>query len=153
MGQRLDFREIARDVVKRAALLDPRMPAPSGDLLDTWAACFVGKVWPEEALASVVEHYARPGSFTLMPGDVIAYCRDQPIWSSKAHARDFLDMWCQHPYSHKIEAETGIQEPVIDIPTSVPREGHKKYLQERLRVWVNSNEDRLVKAILAKRPA
>lgn len=143
-----------RAVLRAAKIMDARMPGNSETALEVWhRALSGGKVWPDEAVDSVYAHYAVKGAWPMTPGDVIAFCSDQPIWSSAAHAKEFLREWCQHPYSHKIEAETGIQEPVIDIPMSVPREGHKKYLQERLRVWVNSNEDRLVKAILDKRPA
>ncbi|BDY31393.1 hypothetical protein [Mycolicibacterium mageritense] len=152
-----DYRTIAKNVLKLASELDTRMAMPASDAdkkskIDAWETILTGQVWPTEAEAAVIEHYRDPRAFPLMPGDVVAHCKAQPVWSSLEHARDWiLRFGVQNPYSGAIEAYSGIPEPVIDIPESVPRSSHKAYLAEHLRQWVAPRLDDLAAAILAKK--
>lgn len=152
----IDYRDVARQVIKRAVALDPRFPNPSkpaekAELVDAWESVLDGKVWPDEAVKAVAVHYGRSNAFPIMPGDVVAYCQAQPAWSSAEHAREFLRKWCQHPYSGAIGMQAGIEEPLFAIPESVVRDDHKKYLIHRLNAWVSENEQMLIDNILEKK--
>ncbi|MFE5790661.1 hypothetical protein [Rhodococcus erythropolis] len=144
-------KKIAALVLGRASEFDRRMPVPNESVVSAWGGIFEGKVWESEALAAVADHYAKPNAFPLMPGDVIAYCQAQPVWSSAEHAREFLRKWCQHPYSGAIGMQAGIEEPLFAIPESVVRDDHKKYLIHRLNAWVSENEQMLIDNILEKK--
>jgi hypothetical protein len=151
----LDYVEIARSVLRIAATCDPRMEPSCQEMhnarRESWATLFAGHVWPAEAEQAVYDHYRDPRAFPLMPGDVVDYCAKQPVWSSTEHATDWiLRVGVRNPYSGAIEAYSGIQEPVIDIPESVPRCQHKTYLIEQLTAWASTRLDELTAAIVAK---
>lgn len=150
-----------KSVVQLAMLLDPRFgPRDENgniqherltEFVDAWTECLSDQVWPNEALQAVRNHYSSRDAFPIMPGDVIAHCQAQPVWSSAEHAREFLRKWCQHPYSGAIGMQAGIEEPLFAIPESVVRDDHKKYLIHRLNAWVSENEQMLIDNILAKK--
>lgn len=151
----LDYVDIARSTLKLAADFDVRMHPGNqevqNDRRQSWALLFNGHVWPAEAEAAVIEHYRNPRAFPLMPGDVIDYCAKQPVWSSPEHARDWiLRVGVRNPYSGAIEAYSGIQEPAITIPESLPRCQHKTYLIQALTEWATPRLDELAAAIVAK---
>jgi hypothetical protein len=152
-----DYRSIAKAVLKLAGELDHRMAMPTDERaqlakIDAWTAVLTGHVWPTEAETAVVEHYRNPAAFPLMPGDVIAYCRNQPVWSSLDHARDWImRVGVQNPYSGAIEAYSGVTEPIIEIPPQIAREDHRRYLIERLHMWAAPRLDELAAAIVARR--
>lgn len=152
----IDYRAIAKNVLKLASDLDSRMVLPPSESalkskIDTWTLILTGKTWPTEAEAAVIKHYGDPRAFPLLPGDVVDYCQHEPVWSSLEHARDWiLRVGVQNPYSGAIEAYSGIQEPVIDIPASVPRTRHKAYLIEQLHAWASPRLDELANAIVEK---
>lgn len=137
-----------RAVMRRAKALDNRLPNFSDDRLDAWHAVLEDSCWPAEALDAVKAHYAKPNAFQILPGDVVAYCQAQPVWSSVDHAREFLYKWCQHPYSGAIGLQAGIPEPVFTIPAGVPRHEEKKWLTEQLTAWVAAEETDLIKRII-----
>ncbi|UCR74446.1 hypothetical protein Ritam007_70 [Mycobacterium phage Ritam007] len=152
----LNYHDIAASVLKLAASIDHRMEPSSQEMHDNrknaWAALFTGQVWPAEAEGAVIDHYRDPRAFPLMPGDVIAYCKSQPVWSSVEHARDWVMRTAvQMPYSGAIEAYSGVTEPIIDIPAEIGRESHKAYLIQKLTEWVAPRLDELAAAIVAKR--
>lgn len=151
----VNYRDIAGTVLKLAANFDPRLEPTNQAAHDArkeaWATLFDGLVWPTEAEAAVVAHYRDPRAFPLLPGDVVDYCQKQPVWSSPEHARDWiLRVGVRNPYSGAIEAYSGITEPVIDIPESLPRTQHKTYLIEKLTEWAAPRLDELAEAIVAK---
>lgn len=148
--------DIARNVLRIAATCDPRMEPSSQEMhnarREAWATLFTGHVWPLEAEAAVYDHYRDARAFPLLPGDVVDYCASQPVWSSPEHARDWiLRVGVRNPYSGAIEAYSGISEPVIAIPESLPRGQQKAYLIEKLTEWATPRLDELTEAILAKR--
>lgn len=148
----IDYRETAKAVLKLAVELDTRLTVPTSERIDAWATLFVGKVWPIEATAAVYAHYAKSPCAMLLPGDVIAFCARQPVWSSLDHARDWiLRVGVHHPYSGAIEAYSGIQGPAIAIPESLPMGQHKQYLTDQLTAWVTPRLDELAAAIVAER--
>lgn len=152
----INYEDIARSVLKLAANLDQRMYPPDQETQHerrkAWATLFRGHVWPDEAEQAVYEHYRNPRAFPLMPGDILAYCDSQPVWSSREHAQDWiLRFGVQNPYSGAIEAYSGIPEPAIAIPESVPRPQEKLYLIQKLTEWASPRLDELADAILAKR--
>ncbi len=152
----INYTEVARSVLKMAAACDTRMVPTNQQLQDdrrtTWATLFTGQVWPTEAEAAVLDHYSQPRAFSITPGDVVAYCQSQPVWSSAEHVHDWLSrVGVQNPYSGIIEAYSGISEPILRIPAHVGREGEKAYLIEELSRWVANNRDELVAAILERR--
>ena len=147
----IDYREITKTVFKLAMNYDDRISRPTTERIDAWTDLFAGKIWPDEAQSAVLDHYATVPCGVLMPGDVIGYCQRQPPWSSIDHATDWiLTFGVQNPYSGAIEAYSGIQEPVIAIPESVPRCGEKQYLIEQLSAWAKPRLDELAHAIVAK---
>lgn len=152
----INYVDVARSVLKLAASLDPRMFPASQELQterrEAWATLFTGHVWPTEADQAVCDHYRNPRAFPIMPGDVIAYCETQPVWSSREHVQDWiLRVGVQNPYSGVIEAYSGISEPVIEIPASIPRDQEKVYLIQKLTEWASPRLDELADAIIAKR--
>ncbi len=155
-----DYRAIAKNVILTAADLDHRIRDELAAIPDdqatrrftSWATVFAGRTWPTEAIEAVGEHYARPNAFRLMPGDVVTYCDNQPVWSSTEHARDWvLRVGVQNPYSGSIEAYSGITEPVIDIPESVTRDGERAWLIDQLSAWARPRLDEIANAIVERR--
>ncbi len=154
-----DYRNIAKTVLLTAQNVDQRHAdawpsdnAERSEKIDVWATIFSGHVWPAEAKAAVLDHYSQPRAFSITPGDVVAYCQSQPVWSSAEHVQDWLSrVGVQNPYSGIIEAYSGISEPILRIPAHVGREGEKAYLIEELSRWVANNRDALVAAILERR--
>ena len=156
MGQRLDYRDIAKSVIQTIQALEPRFRVPGSPaelkvVVDSWERVLKGRVWPDEAVEAVTEHYAQPNAFQIMPGDVVAYCQKQPPWSSEAHAHDFLAHWVRFPHSNVIELYTGIQPPVIAIPDSVDRSNHRDFMVTAREKWLRKERERLVRAMMAKR--
>lgn len=152
----IDYESVARSVLKIAANLDQRMMPATQEVQDArrqaWATLFHGHVWPHEAEQAAYEHYRTQRAFPLMPGDVIAYCESQPVWSSREHAQDWILRYgVQNPYSGAIESYSGISEPVIAIPESTPRCQEKAYLIEHLNRWVQPRLDELADAIVERR--
>lgn len=150
-----DYHAISGQVLKLAAEFDHRMEPSSQEMHDArknaWALLFDGYVWPTEAEAAVVDHYRDPRAFPLLPGDVVDYCARQPVWSSHEHATDWiLRVGVRNPYSGAIEAYSGITEPVIAIPDSVPRCQHKTHLIQALTDWATPRLDELAAAIVDK---
>jgi len=151
-----NYNDIAAAVLKLAAQLDARMKPDGQDdhaaRKAAWVMVIEGRVWPTEAEAAVIAHYRNPRAFPIMPGDVIAYCEAQPVWSSIDHARDWImHSAVQMPYSGAIEAYSGVQEPIIEIPPQIARENHKAYLTEQLTNWAQPRLDELATAIVTKR--
>lgn len=152
----INYEDIARTVLKLAASFDQRLYPVSQEFQDerrkAWATLFVGRVWPEEAEQAVVSHYRNPRAFPILPGDIVAYCDSQPVWSSRDHARDWvMRMGVQNPYSGVIEQYSGIREPIIEIPPEIRREGEKAHLIAKLTEWATPRLDELAEAIVAKK--
>lgn len=151
MNEKLRLTHVAGEVLERAALLDPRIRVDI-HVIEAWADLFDGqKVWRTEALAAVKNHYLKTNPFPIMPGDVVAFCANCPVYSSREHASEFLAHWCEFPYSDMITAQSGIQVPAFAIPDSLPREGHKRFLIDNLTGWVQANHERLVDGIMERR--
>lgn len=143
--------QIATKVLAKAALLDHRIN-PTTETVRAWAECFEGqKVWTIEALDSVRAHYSKQNPFPIMPGDVIAYCEKQPVWSSNEHAWWFLEKMSNYPYSDAIASYTGIRFPEIDPPAGQTLEQERAWLKETRRKWVHENRQTLIGAILSNR--
>lgn len=152
----IDYRELAKKVLKLAGALDARMAMPASrddqiDRVDAWGSALKGRVWPSEAEDAVIEHYRERRSI-LLPGDVVDYCKRQPVWSSVEHARDWIyRIGLQEPYSGAIEAYSGMQEPRIEIPAEIAREAHKDWLVMKLTEWAVPRIDELAAAIVARK--
>ncbi|MGX7727571.1 hypothetical protein [Rhodococcus sp. 5G237] len=143
--------EIATKVLMKARFLDKRIENSDGAIL-AWAECFQNEnVWPLEASQAVAEHYKKENPFPIMPGDVIAYCKKQPVWSSNQHAWDFLQKWAEYPYATVIQEYTGIPWPEIDPPEGMTLQEERAWLKETRRKWVYENKGVLVGAILSQR--
>ena len=142
---------IALDVLELAQSLDRRIDATE-PIARAWAECFAGqKVWPQEARDAVITHYRKPGAWPIMPGDILAHCAIQPVYSSRDHAKYFLAYWTTEPYSDAIEAHTGIRPPMVEAPEDLRGDERKKYLGEKLTDWVLENHEQLVDAIMERR--
>lgn len=152
------YRTIAKSVLKLASDLDPRFPLPSSSTelatkCTNWALILNGKVWPEEAKAAVLHHYAK-SSFALMPSDVVDYCQGQPAWSSIEHAREWvMSVAVRIPYSGAIELFSGIEEPRFTVPVEVMGDttAQRAFLVEQLTEWARPRLNDLAAAIVAKR--
>lgn len=143
--------EIAGTVLAKASLLDHRIN-PTKETIQAWAECFAGEdIWPREALDGVAAHYRKPNPFPLMPGDVLAYCGELPVWSSNEHASQFLGEWIEHPFADVIPTFTGIPWPEVSIPDDVPPTQEQFWLGESRRRWIRENRQRLIGAILSTR--
>lgn len=147
----LDYRAIAKSVLKLALDFDDRMSIPNAARVDAWTSVITGRVWPREAEAAVCEHYSQIPCGVLLPGHVVDFCARQPVWSSREHAADWIQtVGLAYPYSGAIEAYSGIPEPVIDDVDSVPWDQQRTYLVDKLTDWATSRLDELVDAIVAK---
>ncbi|WP_280389495.1 hypothetical protein [Nocardia wallacei] len=143
--------DIAAKVLSEARYLDNKIQLDPGTTA-AWARCFDGqKVFPTEALAAVHAHYRQPNAFPIKPGDIIAYCATQPIWSSEAHVRHFLAEATQYPYSTLIEDYSGIRPPETAIPDTAPIEQRRQHRIDEISEWVNTHRNQLVTAILNRR--
>ncbi|MET7752331.1 MULTISPECIES: hypothetical protein [Actinomycetes] len=137
---------IAEIVLTEAALLDPRVTY-NDDTITAWDRVFADEpVFVSDALKAVRVHYKKPRAKRLLPGDVVTYCREQPIWSSAERANYFLDEWTQHPYATAIHDVSGIRQPeaVLDAPD-------RETAVAELTRWVDGNRETLVNAILTNR--
>jgi len=142
---------IAGAVLAKARLIDQRITA-TAETIQAWAECFGNaELWPTEALAAVAEHYSRANPYPLMPGDVIEYCRAQPVWSSADHAAQFLEKWSDYPFSEAIAAWSGITPPIETLPTDMTAADERAFHATHLRKWVAKNRDVLIGAILSRR--
>lgn len=152
----IDYRDLAKNVLKLAGALDARMAMPTSRddqiaRVDAWASALKGRAWPSEAEDAVIEHY-RERHTILLPGDIVAYCKKQPVWSSVEHARNWIfNVGLREPYSGAIEAYSGISEPKIEIPAGVARDAHKDYLAGKLTEWAVPRIDELAAAIVARK--
>ncbi|WP_433597905.1 hypothetical protein ACQPXH_19130 [Nocardia sp. CA-135953] len=147
-----EMTSLAMDVLEEAHALERGNLKFDAKTVGAWARCFTGQqVWPEEALEAVRVHYQQANAYPIKPGDVIAYCEAQPVWSSPEHVNHFLDTWSQFPYATVIEEHSGIRPPEFEVPDSVPREERRQYLVRELARWINDNRDALVAAILKRR--
>ncbi|WP_159850241.1 hypothetical protein [Nocardia sp. CY41] len=143
---------IACDVLEIAERLDRKNIKFDDPTSEAWAYCFAGQpVWPSEARAAVYTHYQQANAFPIKPGDVIAYCKRQPVWSSADHVNDFLNTWSQYPNGRAIEDFSGIPQPDFEAPDDVPREERRDYRIRQLTQWIDDNRSELVAAILQKR--
>jgi hypothetical protein len=147
-----EMREVAKTVLAKAIQLDGGMVADRGTVT-AWAECFelAQKVWPTEARRAVIEHYSKPGSWRLTPGDVIAYCGKQPPWSSREHARQFIETWGGYPYSTVIEAYTGHAWPDVIPPEGMKLTEERAWLATERGKWVADNIEMLVDALMARK--
>ena len=147
-----DTTRIAQAVLAKAKAIDPHMPKSDRIVLAAWADVFEGqKIWAREALDAVSEHYRDPEAPRLMPGHVLAYCRDLPPWSSHEHAQEFLTHWAGYPYSDTIERYTGIQWPEVTPPDDMDLKAERAWLAETRLKWVQENLGLLTGAILSQR--
>lgn len=152
----VDYEVVARSVLRLAASLDQRLyPVGQGfqdERRKAWASLFVGRVWPSEAEQAVVDHYRVAGAFPILPGDVVAFCDRQPVWSSVEHAKDWvMRVGVQNPYSGVIGLYSGVHEPVVEIPVEVGREGEKAFLVAGLSEWAAPRLDMLAEEIVRRR--
>ena len=147
-----EMREIAKMALAMALQLDSGMSADR-ETAAAWAECFemAQKVWPTEARRAVVEHYSKPGSWRLTPGDIIAYCEKQPPWSSREHARQFLEMWGGYPYSTVIEAYTGHAWPEVIPPEGLKLTEERAWLVTVRGKWVADNIEMLIGDLVARK--
>jgi hypothetical protein len=142
---------IAGRVLKEARYLDNRILIDD-DSIAAWGRCFNGqKVFPTEALDAVHTHYRQPNAFPIKPGDIIAHCETQPVWSSVEHVQHFLDDCPRYPYSTAIEDYAGVRPPESDIPDTVPHDQRRQYRADELAEWINTYRDELVTAILNRK--
>ncbi|MFC5789689.1 hypothetical protein ACFPPE_07450 [Agromyces tardus] len=143
--------DIASRVLEEARYLDDRIRLDSGTI-GAWARCFTGqKVYPTEALEAVHLYYRRPDPYPIKPGDIIAHCEAQPVWSSAEHVNGFLDQWANFPYATVIQDYSGMAAPDSVAPDTVPRDEHRDYLVSQLRAWISANRADLVEAIIRRR--
>lgn len=143
--------EIATQALMAAAALDHRVD-PSRETIAMWAKCFEGKrVWPREAINAVADHYSKPNPFPPMPGDIIEFCRKQPVWSSREHLRFHLDYCAEDPLGGGIERATGVEIPFHPYPMDLPWAEEKALRTERLKKWIAENEDVLYGAALSRK--
>lgn len=129
----MDVRSMTKTILGRVLLLDPRMPEISSAMIDAWADVFRGRVWPDEGLAAVREHYSVRGAFVIMAGDIVDYCQRQPPWSSREHATDFVRRLRDYPHTPLIEHYSGETPPGPDEYAS----------------WLDANEQSIVTMIVA----
>lgn len=142
---------IAGSVLKEARHFDRNTPVDK-DAVIAWGRIFEGQqIWPNEALDAVRNHFRQEVTYPLKPGDVLAYCKRQPVWSSPEHASWALDMWAQYPYSTAIVDYTGIQPPEFQAPERIPDSEIRAWLVERLAEWGNANRDELINAIIRRK--
>jgi len=143
--------EIATQVLMAASALDHRVE-PSTETIAMWAKCFEGKrVWPREAINAVADHYSKPNPFPPMPGDIIEFCRKQPVWSSREHLRFHLEYCAEDPLGGGIERATGIIPPPHQYPLDMRWSEEKALRTERLKKWIAENEDTLYGAALSRK--
>ncbi|WP_016691457.1 hypothetical protein [Rhodococcus rhodochrous] len=115
------YTRIAAAVVTEAGMIDYRIrrdldgPDKINGQIEAWARVFRDQpVWPHEAQQAVLAHYRKPNPFQIMPGDVIEYCRQQPITSSPEHVAWFYEMQSAHPWSRAIQELLGREIPELD---------------------------------------
>lgn len=148
----LNYREIAKSVIKLAHDFDHRLPIPTSERIDSWAKLFEGHVWPKEAVDAVLAHYRNPNAFPILPGDVVGYCKQQPVWSSPEHAREWVLYTAEHhPWSDAIWAYSDIEPAEITVPEGVTKsKGTRAYVSQRMVAWATENIESLTDAILAR---
>ncbi|MGX4711103.1 hypothetical protein [Rhodococcus ruber] len=152
MNENIYF-EIARRVVAEAGMIDHRIRRDLNEggkinaQVGAWARVFDGQpVWPREALDAVHEHYRKPNPFQIMPGDIIEYCKKQPVWSSPEHAAWSLDRWADLPHSPSIAQWTGREWPELDA--SYYGISDPDALRAHHRALVSERREELISAIM-----
>lgn len=144
---------IATQVLSKARIVDPRMRLGTTDTesdaqIMAWAEIFDGEpVWPKEALDAVSAHYKKSNAFPIMPGDVLTYCKTQPLTSSREHVSWWLDKWAQHPWSTAIEEKVGRPIPQLEPDSSDAAD--KPRLIEQRRAFIDKHRDYFIDQILA----
>lgn len=150
---------IAGAVIDEAAMIDLRIrkDLTSPDKLQrqiaAWARVFEkssdgrGAVWPKEAMDAVSAHYEKENAFPIMPGDIVAYCKRQPLTSSREHVSWWLDVWAQHPWSVAIEEAVGRPIPQLE-PDSYDSADLPRLIEQR-RAFINEQRNFFVDEILA----
>jgi len=146
--------EIARNVLMKARMIDPRIQIGSTEdevaaRIAAWADVFDGQpVWPTEALEAVAEHYRKRNAFPIMPGDVLAYCAEQPATSSPEHVLWIFEKHVQHPWSTTIQELVGREIPELNPETYETWD--KQFLIEKRREWLTANGSALVAEAIEK---
>lgn len=144
--------DIARAVLSLAKAIDPKMPRPDEAVLLGWAATFQGqRVWIDEARRAVTDFYAHNAERRIMPADVIAFCKRQPVWSSREHVIEFLYSWAEEPLSTVIERHTGIQPPIRTDWDHLPWVQRKPHLIAATKKWIAEHEGELAVAAMTVR--
>ncbi len=144
---------IATQVLSKARIVDPRMRLGTTDTesdaqIMAWAEIFDGEpVWPREALDAVAAHYRKGNAFPIMPGDVLAYCKTQPLTSSREHVSWWLDKWAQHPWSTVIEERIGRPIPGLE-PDSSDVSDEARLIRQR-QAYIDKYRDYFIDQILA----
>lgn len=145
--------DIATKVLIKARMIDYRMRLGSTDeenaaQIAAWAEVFDGEpVWPREALDAVAAHYKKSNAFQIMPGDVLEFCKRQPVTSSPEHVSWFLDRWAQHPWSTAIEELVGKPIPGLEPDSNDVRD--KPRLIEQRRAFIDKHRGYFIEQIMA----
>lgn len=140
--------EIATKVIAKAKIVDTRFRVGATDEAQAaqimgWAEIFDGQpVWLTEALDAVLDHYRKRNAFPIMPGDVIAYCEQQPATSSPEHVAWIINLHIKHPWSSRIQELVGREIPELDPMSYDNRD--KEFLIGKRREWIASNGNALV---------
>lgn len=142
---------IAGSVLEAARYSDPNAPIAE-EAITAWGHIFDGQpIWPDEALEAVYAHYRQEVAYPIKPGEILAYCKKQPVWSSREHASWALDMWARYPYSTSIADHTGIQPPEFEVPEHIPDGEVRDWLVQQTRAWVDANRAELIDAIIRRK--
>lgn len=144
--------EIAGLTLAKAALLDHRITADDPQIL-AWAECFTDQdIGHGEALDAVLTHYRKPNPFAIMPGDVLATIREQPLGptSSDERINRWLLRWIDKPHARTIEAISGIPTPHWEPPTELDPTAADTWAKNRHRDWTRENRHRIADAIRGK---
>lgn len=145
----VDNRAMAKAVLKRASMYDESIAQPTAlasleDKIDAWAGILTGKAWPSEAVDAVDAFYGgKTWGKSLMPGDVIEYCRRLPFWSSPEHATFRIEQWLRWPNCHQIEDHCG-----IEVPESTRQESREATVNARLD-WGRQHWQELLAGLLS----
>jgi len=149
---------IAAAVIAEAAGIDTRIRKGLANQealdrqIESWARVFQGQpIWPREALEAVAEHYRNGDAFPIMPGNILEYCKRQPVWSSPEHAAAWLDWAAENPWTPALEMYVG--RPVPGMQPDSYDLADKARLVERNRAFVAEHRQALVEAILGTRAA
>lgn len=144
---------IATQVLVKARIVDTRMrlgttETESDAQIMAWAEIFDGEpVWPKEALDAVAAHYKKSNAFPIMPGDVVDYCKRQPVTSSREHIEWVIDLHVNHPWSQTIQTLVG--RPIPQLEPDTDDVDDKPRLVEKRRAFINEYRGYIVDQIMA----